>query len=559
MAAIGTIGFVGLVILGGLGYWASQTMARSAQDVLARERVARSVEVLRRDMAVLNLQITEIFAFPEKGEGHIASLRRQIGDLIARGRRLEPYADNEEKARLIKQTVGNLEDLGMFLEYDLPEVLTLDPSTAEGRARRQELNKSRTLFYSFAGRTMNRLVELIIADASRAQAAMVTTGRTVRMALVVASIVTVLILGPVFYLFRRSIVHPLAAVVRMADELRRGKVDARVDVGFRNDEFGDMAAALNDFADSLEHEVVDYLQKLAAGDLTEQIEPVAADDRLRSALKKVGTDLHQLLQALQQTGLSLGSSAELVREGSQALSSQAAAQAASLEEIAASINEMTGRIQANAEHAEEANTLSDKVQAQAVAGNDQMTRLLEAMEKISAAGQDVSRIIKVIDEIAFQTNLLALNAAVEAARAGEHGKGFAVVAEEVRNLAARSAKAARETAELIENSVELTGQGSELARQTAEGLQEVVEGITRVSGLVGEISSATREQSLAISQIKQGLAQIDQATKTNVAEAQASAEAVAQLTRLAEDVRQLLRRFRLKETADVAGSRKAGA
>ena len=328
------------------------------------------------------------------------------------------------------------------------------------------------------------------------------------------------------YFLGRSITRPMRKTVEMIDELEKGHVTGRLNMS-QSDEIGKMAQTMDRFADSLQAEVIDALQKLAAGDLNFNILPRDGQDAIRGALNKLETDLNGIMGAIQSAGQQISAGSVSVSDFSQSLSQGATESAASLEEISSSLNEMSGQTRQNAENASQVNLLSSEAKKAAEEGNVRMERMVSAMTEISEAGQSINKIIKVIDEIAFQTNLLALNAAVEAARAGQHGKGFAVVAEEVRNLAARSAKAASEN-------------------QTAESLAEIFSSVSKVSDLAEEIAAASNEQAEGIGQINQGLGQIDQVIQQNTATAEESAAAAEELSSQAAELLNMLKRFQLK-------------
>ncbi|MDH4321353.1 MAG: methyl-accepting chemotaxis protein [Desulfobulbaceae bacterium] len=346
----------------------------------------------------------------------------------------------------------------------------------------------------------------------------------------------------------RSITQPVNKTVHMLDEMAKGHLDTRLNMD-RADEIGQMAKTMDSFADSLQNEMVAALNKLADGDLTFDANPHDENDAIRNSLKKTGDDLNKLISEILNATEQIASGSGQVSDSSQALSQGATEQAASLEEITSSMTQMASQTKLNAENATQANQLAGQTRGAAEGGNAKMQEMVTAMGEINEAGQNISKIIKVIDEIAFQTNLLALNAAVEAARAGRHGKGFAVVAEEVRNLAARSAKAAKETAELIESSVEKTKNGTKIAEATSEALAEIVNSVTKVTDLVGEIAAASNEQAQGISQTNQALGQIDQVTQQNTASAEESAAASEELSGQAMHMKEMMSRFKIRGEA----------
>jgi methyl-accepting chemotaxis protein len=217
--------------------------------------------------------------------------------------------------------------------------------------------------------------------------------------------------------------------------------------------------------------------------------------------------------------------------------------------LTASVIEIADQTKKNATNANQANQLSTEAKQKALQGNDQMKMMLTSMEDINKSSQDISKIIRVIDDIAFQTNILSLNAAVEAARAGQHGKGFAVVAEEVRSLAARSAEAANNTTALIEGSINKVKAGTEIANETADALVEIVAEIEKSAYLVEEIAKASNEQAYGIAQISQGIEQVSQVVQTNSATAEESAAASQELFSQAEMLKEMVGAFQTKKAS----------
>ncbi len=257
--------------------------------------------------------------------------------------------------------------------------------------------------------------------------------------------------------------------------------------------------------------------------------------------RSITKPIHRIIEGLDSGAQQVASAATQVSSSSQSLAEGATEQAASLEETGSSLEEMSSMTKQNAENSGQANTLAASASASASKGNEAMARMREAIHDIQKSSDETAKIIKVIDEIAFQTNLLALNAAVEAARAGEAGKGFAVVAEEVRNLAMRSAEAAKDTSQMIEASVKNSHNGVQISSEVATLLEEISSSNDQVNNLVSEVTAASQEQAQGIEQVNTAVSQMDQVTQQSAANAEESAAASEQLSAQAEQLQGLVR------------------
>ncbi len=340
------------------------------------------------------------------------------------------------------------------------------------------------------------------------------------------------------FVIARSVTRPLQSATQIA---RSGDLSARLNIQ-SSDEVGQLAKAFDAMTERLEKKTREA-ETIAQGDLTIQIDVSSDTDSLGKAFRTMVENLQKLVTDVRGAFTGVTTGATEISDASQSLSQGATEQASSLEEITSSMTEVASQAKTSSENAEQASHLASSAREAAQQGSQRMQSMVEAMNDINGSSTQIAKIIKVIDDIAFQTNLLALNAAVEAARAGKHGKGFAVVAEEVRNLASRSAKAARETADLIEASGKKVQNGLEVAQGTSESFEAIVANVVKAADLVGEIAAASKEQAAGIGQISQGLTQIDQVTQRNTASAEETASAAADLSSSAAHIEQLLGRF----------------
>ena len=299
------------------------------------------------------------------------------------------------------------------------------------------------------------------------------------------------------------------------------------------------------------NEAVHVAQTVASGDLTSRIavETTEETGQLLQALKDMNGSLIRIVGQVRGGTDTIAAASTQIANGNLDLSSRTEEQASSLEETASSMEELTSTVRQNADNARQANQLAASASGVAVRGGEVVARVVDTMQSIHASSAKIVDIISVIDGIAFQTNILALNAAVEAARAGEQGRGFAVVASEVRNLAQRSAKAAKEIKELIGDSVDKVGAGSKLVAEAGETMGEIVSSVQRVTDIMAEITLATQEQSVGIDQINMAVGQMDTVTQQNAALVEEAAAAAASLQEQAAGLAEVVSVFKMDQVS----------
>jgi len=373
-------------------------------------------------------------------------------------------------------------------------------------------------------------------------------------ALIICLIISVIILtcGIIIGLsFGKKISSPIISTSERLKGLADGDLLSPCPENRRGDETQMLADSLSDTINHLNAYIGDIsnvLVHIADNDLTVESNVHYAGDfaKIKDSLETILDSLNGTLSDVGRAALQVHDAAAQVAAGASSLSQNTATEAGTMEEFSATLYEVSKNVQATAENAKKASDLTLETNNCVQSGSKSMADMLEAINDIEKAAEQISKIITVIDDIAFQTNILALNAAVEAARAGTAGKGFAVVADEVRNLAAKSAEAAKQTGVLIQNAVDSVKKGTSLADVTAQSLNTIVENVDKVTELINSISSATEEQSLSITQINSGMDQINSSIQNTSATAQESAASSEELSGQANALNDRIRRFKIK-------------
>lgn len=373
----------------------------------------------------------------------------------------------------------------------------------------------------------------------------------VQVFVIVQQLIAILITLGLFFAITRSIVIPVKEIERAAKEMSKGSLHIQLDYQSK-DEFGILADSMKTTISNIGNMIDDIsglLGAMANGDFQvgskHQEQYILDYEPILLAMSNIRNNLSDTLSRINQSADMVASGSEQVSFGAQALSQGATEQASSIQELAATISDISNQIKLNAENAKEARFKSEEAAGNVAKSNEKMAEMNRAMAKISDKSNEIGKIIKTIEDIAFQTNILALNAAVEAARAGEAGKGFAVVADEVRNLASKSGEAAKNTTLLIEETMEAVENGTRITAETTEAMGAVVEGSQRVNVIIEEIASASDKQAVAANQVAMGIDQISSVVQTNSATAEQSAAASQELSGQAQIMKGLVESFKL--------------
>jgi len=493
--------------------------------------------------------------------GELGELRRAIKSLAVRmGFEVNDAKEQGNRSLRIKQALDNVNSNVMVADND-GYIIYMNEAVL-GMMRKAESDIRSDLPEFSADRLLGANFDTFHKDPSHQRSMLSSLKETFRGKIVVGGRTFKLVANPVngeqgerlgTVVEWEDITDQLVAereIEQLIAKASKGDLEQRLDIEIYEGFMKNIATGVNQMLDAVVEPIMESKRVLTAmseGDLSDQMrgEYHGAFADLNMAINDTLSKLFEMVGEIRGSGASIATGASEIAHGNATLSQRTEAQAASLEETAASMEEMTSTVRQNAQNAQHAKELAVTAKSMAVEGGEISDKVVSSMGQISQASTRIAEIIGVIDEIAFQTNLLALNAAVEAARAGEQGRGFAVVASEVRNLAQRSASAAKEIKDLIGDSVDKVEEGARYVDESGKALKNIMDGVDKVSDIIGEIANASQEQASGIEQVNSAVSQMDEGTQQNAALVEQVAAASESMEEQAQQMQKLVNFFRL--------------
>lgn len=469
----------------------------------------------------------------------------------------------EKTKKMIAGAEASLEILSNSYMADNEKIVALSSEFSELKTPRDtvldylEAGKTQEAFATYSNiyepkadivrSTLNEVTELCSADAKKSMEDANSRNSTVVSLMVVIAVLAVIFTVVICIIITRSILEPVNAVKKAANEIANGQLDIKLEYQSGN-EFGILADDIRSTAGALSNYVAEIrrgLRALGGGKLNyhSHVNYKGNFVAIGEAMEEISGMLRDSMQQISSSAEQVSSGAEQVSNGAQALAQGASEQASSIEELAVSINEIADSVRDNAENAVKSSELADAMGTGISKSNCQMQSLMQSIEEIRRNSREITGVVKEIEDIAFQTNILALNASVEAARAGEAGKGFSVVAGEVRRLSSKTTTASKLTAELIAKNAEAVEAGIKAVDQTAASLQKSVENAGAVNSIVDKISSVSVQQADAITQIRKSVELISEIVQGNSATSEESAAASEELSAQAQILKDLVEQF----------------